>query len=340
MTVTFQQDLPADVPASLPVLVLEEPTPFPASLVRLIGAATSLGLDVGHASVTVSIGDPWTSLRVGPDEVAMHARSQAVRVARATNGNDRRALAFEVADEQAVAAATDLVARLGVPKDEIGQPSISHLRVAGRTVGGEPIAERVLDTEIAFPRVLDGVAVGGPGGMVSVRVDGSGSVARSLLVWRGVRAPASTVRIRRPGHVRDVFERAMARKRGDVTVTSASFGYFELGPDDRQSYLQPAYTLIYEVRDGDVVYRSAAVHHAGDRVFERLAGPRRYSTGPAPAQPPATVGVVAVPAAAAVAKPAARAGSAKSKPTAKPKAKPGSNATRSRARAGAVRKGT
>jgi hypothetical protein len=71
--------------------------------------------------------------------------------------------------------------------------------------------------------------------------------------------------------------------RGDVTVTKALFGYFEQGVHDRQEFLQPAYCLVYVVRDGEVAFKSAEVTAAARRSFEPLMGARRF---PAPAQPP------------------------------------------------------
>ncbi len=52
--------------------------------------------------------------------------------------------------------------------------------------------------------------------------------------------------------------------------------------DDVQRVLQPAYVMIYVVRDEEVSFKSAEVVAAGERVFEPFRGEKRF---PATAQP-------------------------------------------------------
>lgn len=61
------------------------------------------------------------------------------------------------------------------------------------------------------------------------------------------------------------LEEHLAQLRGDVVVTKASIGHFELGPLDRQRVIEPAYAFVYVVRYNEVAMKSAFVVHAGER---------------------------------------------------------------------------
>ena len=276
MTVVYQAELPSDVPTALPVLSLVDPAPFPSSLIKLTTHAAAIaGVSEGEY-VELRFAEPWSSLRRGSDEVAVHARSGALRTRMIGSGTPPP---FTFSDVEAVAIATQFAANLGLPGRGEAR-SVTHLRIAGRTIVGNPIPERLLDAEVSFQRHIDGVPVDGPGGSLAVRINGHGAVVSSQLLWREIRSVVTRVTVQSPDGLRRAFKRLAATKRGDVTVTSASLGYYEFGVDDQQSFLQPAYTIVYEVRDGAVGYRSAFVQHAGDQVFERLSGVRRFSTGP------------------------------------------------------------
>ena len=68
------------------------------------------------------------------------------------------------------------------------------------------------------------------------------------------------------------MEAVAGRMHGDVTVTKATFGYFEQGVMDRQEYLQPAYALVYVVRNEEVMHKSAMVVPASEKLFELFEG--------------------------------------------------------------------
>jgi hypothetical protein len=277
MALAFAQELPAAWPETMPVLALSPPAPFPASLAQLAELGAAVGLTRACGPVALTLREPWTSYRIGDRELAVHTHSGAIRLRQL--GSPERP-PFELTKRDATRVATALCAQLGIGKEELQVSSITHLCVAGRTVDGQDLGTRVLDAEVTFRRALDGIPTVGPGGTTSVRVAGDRSAVRFDRIARPVQSAVAPVRIQPPDKLRRAFKRFANTKRGDVVVTSAGLGYFELGINDRQSFLQPAYVLVYEVRDGDVGYRSAYVDHAGDRVFERLAAPRRFSTTP------------------------------------------------------------
>ena len=55
----------------------------------------------------------------------------------------------------------------------------------------------------------------------------------------------------------------------------AEFGYFEQGPLDGQTTLQPAYAFVYEV-ESDFTHKSAEVVPAGEKSFGALKGKKRF----------------------------------------------------------------
>ncbi len=78
------------------------------------------------------------------------------------------------------------------------------------------------------------------------------------------------------------LERHLGKLRGDVVVKKASLGYFELGPLDKQTVIQPAYAFVYVVHSGDVAIKSAFVTHAGGKSFGPLIGKKRFPGPRAP----------------------------------------------------------
>jgi hypothetical protein len=81
------------------------------------------------------------------------------------------------------------------------------------------------------------------------------------------------------GRALETFERLVSKVEGELTVTTANFGYFEQSELDRQSYLEPAYVFIYVVQNGEVAHKSIEVVAAGQQTFARLKGKKRFDAG-------------------------------------------------------------
>ena len=140
----------------------------------------------------------------------------------------------------------------------------------------------MLDAGVVFGRSIEGVPVDGPGGFAMINVDGEGEVAGFRSVWRPTAERAEEVKILDAGRAHEAMEGIAKQVRGDVTVTKASFGYFELGIHDRQRFLQPAYIMVYVVQDGEVAYKSAEVVAASESVFEPFQVEKRFPAGRQP----------------------------------------------------------
>ena len=275
MTVEFTSKLPDEVPASLPVYRLQRPDSGPAAASQLLELAKRIGLD-GFVHETCTAED-WTMQQLGAWELGVHARSGAIvgrdraRYQRATE------TAFELSDDDAAAIASQFLGRADLAaRDEVRLRRVTHLRSAGGETGGEAKDSTVLDAGVVLGRQLGDVEVTGPGGFTMINVNADKEVVGFRSVWRQIADMVGDVEVRPPDVANRAIERIAGSVRGDVEVTTATFGYFEQGVIDAQSFLQPAYAVVYVVRDGEVAYRSAEVIAAAEKEFEPLLGAKRF----------------------------------------------------------------
>jgi hypothetical protein len=145
------------------------------------------------------------------------------------------------------------------------------------------ITEVLLDAGVVYRRTVKQVNVDGPGGLATITIDPEGEVSGFRLIWRPVAEMIDEVKVLPPDRAVATMKDVAAKVRGDVEVVKATFGYFEQGMADAQEYLQPAYAMVYVVRDREVAYKSAEVVPAGERTFEPLRGEKRFpARAPAP----------------------------------------------------------
>lgn len=286
MALEFLEELPSDVPSSLPVYRLRE---FDGSAgpQQLSDVAHQLGLE-GRAHEITTSGD-WTIHQEGVYQIAVHGRSGALIYRNRAKAQRPSTEPFELDDDASDTAARRFLDRAGLLSSPGDSPAredstvvgVTHLRTSGGDrEGRERREEVVLDAGVVYGRVVDDIPVDGPGGNMMVNVDPTGDVIGLRRVWRPLAERAADVRVLSPERAYDAMKRIAERVRGDTIVRKARFGYFELGPNDRQSHLQPAYMMVYVVTDRDVAYKSAEVVTAGERAFEKVLGDRRF-----PAQP-------------------------------------------------------
>lgn len=282
MGLDFEQKFPEHIPSSLPVYGLREPGRFPASTAVLSGLAKQLDLSGTAAEVCVS--DEWTVHQEGAFELRLHARSGGFvyqhREQFGYHGEDR---AFELSDEEAEEIARSFLERTGLlALDETRRLRVTHLVTQGGDRDGREMQKPVvLDAGVLFGRTIADVPVDGPGGKAMIHVGAEGQVVGFRSVWRGIADVVDDATILPPDLAYAAMEEIAGKVRGDVLVTAASFGYFEQGMDDAQRFLQPAYAMIYVVRDEEVAFKSAEVVAATERVFEPFQAEKRF---PAPAQ--------------------------------------------------------
>ena len=282
MSLEFREQLPERVPDSLVVYRLAEPAAFPESAKQLAGLASNMGL-TGRPTETC-FSDEWTTHQEGLYSLSIHSVSGGITGRHRERYGQPVTETFEIDD----AKATD-IARGFLEKSQLVElrdstvRRVTHLQMAGGGPDGKERTEAVvLDAGVVFGRSIEGVPVDGPGGFAMINVDGEGEVAGFRSVWRPTAERAEEVKILDAGRAREAMEGVAKQVRGDVTVTKASFGYFELGIHDRQRFLQPAYIMVYVVQDGEVAYKSAEVVAASDSVFEPFQVEKRFPAGRQP----------------------------------------------------------
>ena len=137
-----------------------------------------------------------------------------------------------------------------------------------------------------YGRLVDDQPVDGPGGFSMVHIDPAAEVVGLRSIWRPLGKRLGKVKIKPPEAAMEGLRKRAEKFRGDTTVVKATFGYFELGPIDSQTSIEPVYAFVYIVRDGEVAMKSAYLAHAGDKTFGTLLGKRRFvSRGPKGAPP-------------------------------------------------------
>jgi hypothetical protein len=284
MTLEFREKLPERVPDSLVVYRLAEPPEYPDSAKQLSELASRMGM-TGKASETC-LSDDWTAHSEGLFHLSIHMQSGGITGRHRERYQQPVTESFDLDDEKATDIARGFLERSGLV--ELGDGSVrrvTHLRMAGGSSKGDERSEATLDAGVVFGRSIEGVAVDGPGGFAMINVDGEGEISGFTSVWRPIAEKAEEARILDAARANDAMERIAKQVSGDVTVTKATFAYFEQGIGDRQRFLQPAYIMVYVVQDGEVAYKSAEVVAATERTLEPFQGEKRFPAGRQPRRP-------------------------------------------------------
>jgi hypothetical protein len=275
MSMTFTAELPAKAPAALPVYRLRPPQASPRAL-----AAVARQLGLSGASAELGLSEDWTTYFEGRWRLSVNRRSGALRFRHRDTYGVETEQAYSLAPRDSARAALAFLKRTGlVPLRDAALHRVTHLRSGtGDLRGGRE--EKVLDAGVIYRRQLDGVPVNGPGGFVMVNIGPDKEITGFSSLWRPVQKKQARVKLIPPEQALARFKELTARLYGDTTVTQASLGYFELGELDRQTYLEPAYCFVYEVRNRDVAHKAVEVIAAGERTFGRLKGEKRFPTPP------------------------------------------------------------
>lgn len=137
--------------------------------------------------------------------------------------------------------------------------------------------ERVIDVGVAFQRVIDNVPVIGPGGKVIVYIDHNGDLTGVDRIWREIQdVYQPDVELQSPESAQqDVVRHWGEQGSGLIAIEDIRFGYFELGWEDDQRYMQPAYFMPLTILDTDglPVMRSAHYVAASTAPPEPLMPP-------------------------------------------------------------------
>jgi hypothetical protein len=153
----------------------------------------------------------------------------------------------EVDDESAAHIARKHIGQMGlVSQGEYELVEVTRLRVGVANTKTGLSKERSIDVGVAFRRVIDGVPVEGVGGKLVLYVDHTGELTGVDRIWReidGVHVPSERIQLRHPRLAEEDVSAYYQKSRGLIEVGGFRFGYFELGWEDEQQYLQPAYVI-------------------------------------------------------------------------------------------------
>ena len=206
-------------------------------------------------------------------------------------------------DAEATAIARRYVAENRVvdllPGEEMTVAAVKHARSQGVTVDGHTGAPELNSAIVVLGRKLGGKPVIGPGAQVVVFLAGSGDVVGLQRNWREVEpSPASRVKAKDTAAVSNAVTAKAARALGGklppgqgLAVKRVDFGYFADGRHRAQSFLQPAYAVHTEVRNGrGPNLANVFLISAGDHELEPLSRPPQgRAAQERPATPPAPI---------------------------------------------------
>jgi hypothetical protein len=277
MSLTFEAKLPTKVPDSA---VAYQVLPVKDAAVSLRQRAKAFGLEGAKGDVTT--GTDLVSYMEGRHRLDVYRASGAIAFWHRDKFGREPKEEFKLSDKEAGTIARNFLRRsklMPLPSAQLAK--VTHMHSAVANIESKRVRERILDAGVVYRRLIDKLPVEGPGGFAMVTVDPGGDVIALRSVWRSLGRRLGTVKIKSIDEAIGGLERHARKLRGDVTVTKATFGYFELGVFDRQQAIEPAYAFVYVVRAEEVAMKSAFVVHAGDKTFGRLTGKKRFAAGQA-----------------------------------------------------------
>jgi len=275
MGINYAAKLPSQVPPSLRVYRLAPPQ---SSTSQVAALSKRFGLSGKLREFIMS--EDWTSYHEGRYRLSVHLKSGALRYINRDKYGIEAESEFKLSPKKTKRIAQEFLERTKIyPPKDVRLHKITHLRSGVSDIKGKNKTERLIDAGVIYRRFLDETPVDGPGGYAMVNIDPEGEVVGMRSVWRQALRREAKVKIIPFGQAQETFERMVSKVEGELTVTTANFGYFEQSELDRQSYLEPAYVFIYVVQNGEVAHKSIEVIPAGQQTFAKLKGSKRFNAG-------------------------------------------------------------
>jgi len=227
-----------------------------------------------------TISDDWTGYQEGRIRISVHRNSGALRYINIDKYGMELENEFKLSEQESEKISRDFLGRTQMYPEKFMQlHKITYLRSGSSDVEGKEKMEKLLDAGVIYRRLVDETPVEGPGGYTMVNIDPEGEVVGFRSIWRQTLRREAKVKIIPVGQAIERFEKLVSNVEGELTVTTANFGYFEQGELEKQTYLEPAYVFIYTVQNGEVAHKSIEVISAGQKAFARLQGKKRFDPG-------------------------------------------------------------
>jgi hypothetical protein len=273
-------ELPKSPP---PIFTL--PTPR-VSEKALLSLARTLRLKGNERTGAISRDASTFTYAEGAYQLTLHRASGAFRLKDRNRWQvDHRSNA-EFSDQDAIKLARAELRRYKLLPEESKVLRVSRLHVA--TAGPDRVMQdhRIVDVAVCFQAIIRGIPTDGAGGNATVYLDHEGKLTCVDHTFRRVGSEYRKVtQLRTPEHAVDEATRMWDKRGvGVVEISEVRLCYYELGWNDEQRYLQPAYYILAaligpdkRIKTGDIYVTPAAMNDAGRIV--RLP-PRRVAQSP------------------------------------------------------------
>ncbi len=201
----------------------------------------------------------------------------------------------ELSDGDAVKLAQGQLRHYDLLPEDSRVLRVSRLHVATAGPDRKIRDHRVIDVAVCFQPVIRGVPLDGPGGKVIVYLDHEGKMTcLDYLSRRLGPVYREVTRLHSPeGAVEEAGRTWTKRGIEKVEVREVRFCYFELGWNDLQRYLQPAYLVLAaligpdkRIRMDDIYVAPAAVNSVGKIVAPPPKPPAQKSRAEHPPTSP------------------------------------------------------
>jgi hypothetical protein len=241
----------------------------------LLGLAHTFELKVREQAGTISRDASTFTYSEGAFDLTLHRASGAFRFKDRNRWQIDHRSNVELSDEDAVNLARVHLHRYKLLPEDSKVLRVSRLNVATAGPDRKIQDHRVIDVAVCFQPVIGGVPVDGPGGKVIVYLDHEGKMTYLDYISRHIDPVyREVIELHSPEYAVEEARR-MWTKSGveEVEVLEVRFCYYEMGWNDKQRYLQPAYIVLStligsdrRIRTGDIYVTPAAVDHAGKIV--------------------------------------------------------------------------
>jgi hypothetical protein len=164
---------------------------------------------------------------------------------------------LRIDDDDAARLALDAVTRYDVAAErQLQLAHVQRLHVAHAERDGANHSDRIAGVRVVFGRIVDDLPAEGPGGKSVVYFDHERQLTGIDHLWHEIEDVYEPVAGLRPvGDVLEEVRRRYEESDGIVEVSDIRLGYYELGWDGGQEFLQPAYVVFLQLRSPDEHFR-------------------------------------------------------------------------------------
>lgn len=245
----------------------------------------------GERNVSEISKDPdELTYREGQNVIVLYKKSGAVRYYDSTRWQvDDGKSEVDITDTRARSIAEKFIRKTGlVPLREVKLLRVSRLHVGTAEISTGKSEERIIDVGVIFGRTIDKLPVEGPGGKAVVYIDHDEEVTGFDFVWREIESVERDIpaaQLRSPKYAEENLRKYWQKRMPhELVVEDMRFGYFELGREQVQRFLQPTYIMPIELvsRDPRIVVRDLHVVPAALKYAGRIMPIRRKK----PLEPP------------------------------------------------------